>query len=168
MRLDRRHEIDDYLLIKGLVEPRGPEQVPRVDHQINEAETQERLGRDVPSGPGNGLPGRCRGERLRLASCRVDNGGDWIVAELVTGEQVPSLIAINAGQQQRREAVADHDVLDQLTYRELRRRRPVPGVRRQLTHNPFELSRRGVDQLHIPQVSGLRCRAEAYWFTTLA
>ena len=126
MRLDHRHEIDDNSRIKGLVEPRGTEQVPRVDHQVNETERQERSGGDVASGARNGLSRRRRGERLRLASCRLDHGSDWIIPELIIGEHVPSLIAINACQQQRGEAVADHDVLHQLAYRELRRRRPIP------------------------------------------
>jgi hypothetical protein len=93
---------------------------------VHETEPQERSGGDVAFWARNGLPGRRRGERLRLASCRLNHGSDWIIPELITCEHVPSLIAINACQQQRGEAVPNHDVLNQLTYRDLRRRRPIP------------------------------------------
>jgi hypothetical protein len=73
-----------------------------------------------------------------LASCRLNHGSHWIIPELIICEHVPSLIAINACQQQRGVAVPNHDVLNQLAYRDLRRRRPIPGVRWQLTHDPFE------------------------------
>ncbi len=92
-----------------------------------------------PSWAGDGLPGRRRGERLRLASRRLNHGSDWIISELITCEHGPSLVAINACQQQRGEAVPHHDVLNQLAYRDLRRRRPIPCVCGQLTHDPFEL-----------------------------
>jgi hypothetical protein len=55
------HEIDNNSLIKGLVEPRGTEQVPRVDHQVTETEPQEGGGGDVAVWARNGLAGRRRG-----------------------------------------------------------------------------------------------------------
>ena len=129
-----------------------------MDHQVNETEPQERTGGDVAFWAGDGLPGRRRGERLRLVSRRLDHGSDCIISELITCEHGPSLVAINACQQQRGEAVPNHDVLNQLAYRDLRRRRPIPCVRGQLTHDPFELRRRCVDQLHVPQASAGRGR----------
>ena len=97
-----------------------------MDHQVNETEPQVRSGGNVAVRARNELPGRRCGERLCLASCRLNHGSDWIIAELITGEHGPSLVAINACQQQRGEAVPNHDVLNQLAYRDVRRRRPIP------------------------------------------
>lgn len=105
MRLDHPDQIDNNSLIKDLVEPCGTEEVPRVDHQVNETEPQERSGGDAAFGARNRLPLRRRGERLRLASCRLNHGSDWIIPKLITCEDVPSLIAIDACQQQRGEAL---------------------------------------------------------------
>jgi hypothetical protein len=99
------------------------------------------------------MPRRRHGERTCLASCRLNDRSDWIIAELITREPPASLIASNACQQQRGESIPNHNVLNQLTYRDLRRCRPIPRVRWQLTHDPFELSRRCVDQLHVAQAS---------------
>ncbi len=74
--------------------------------------------------------------------------GDWIVAELIARDTRSRLVTINACQQQRSEAVPHHDVLDQLSYRDLRWRRTVPRVRRQLPYDSLEFRRRRVDQLH--------------------
>ena len=97
-----------------------------MDHQVDETEPQVGSGRYVAVRACDGLPGRRRGERLCLASCGLDHGSDWIIPDLVTAEHRPGLIAVNACQQQRGVAIPDHDVLNQLAYRDLRWRRPLP------------------------------------------
>ncbi len=146
--LDHVHEFGDDVWIEGLVELRGMQEVPRVNHEVDKADPQEGGGGDVTLRARKNLAGRCRGERLRLASRRLSDGSGWIRSELVTGEHVPSFSAIDTCQQQGGEAIPDHNVLDQLAYRDLRRRRPIPRIRGQLTHDPFELSRGSIHQLH--------------------
>jgi hypothetical protein len=126
VRLDHLQQTDNNSRIKGLVKPRGAEEVPRVDDQVNETEPQEGIGGYVAVRAGNGLPGRRRGERLSLAPCRLNHSSDWVIPVLITYEHRPSLIALNASQQQRSEAVPNHNVLDQLAYRKVRWRRPIP------------------------------------------
>ncbi|HEY5249611.1 MAG TPA: hypothetical protein VIJ15_14295 [Dermatophilaceae bacterium] len=126
MRFDHRHQTRDNSWIKGLLEPRGTKQVPRVDHQVNETKPQERSSRDVATSARNRLPGRRFGERPSLAACRLDHGSYWITAKLITFGQASGLIAINAGQQQRGEPVAHHNMLDQFAHRDFGRRRPIP------------------------------------------
>jgi len=63
---------------------------------------------------------------LLLLSGGVNHRSDWIVAELIARDTRSSLVAINARQQQRSEAVPNYHVLDQLSYRDLRWRRTVP------------------------------------------
>jgi hypothetical protein len=41
----------------------------------------------------DGLPRWRHGEGVCLASCRLSDGGDWIIAELITRELPASLIA---------------------------------------------------------------------------
>jgi len=126
VRLDERHQPPNNSRIKGLLKPRGTQQVPCVDHQVNETKPQERRGGDVALRAGDRLPGRRCGERLCLAACRLDHGSYWITAKLITLDQASRLIAINDGQQQRGEAVAHHNMLNQLAYRDVRRRRAIP------------------------------------------
>ena len=126
MRFDHRHQTRDNAWIKGLVKRRGTKQVPRVDHQVNETKPQERCSRDVATRARDRLPGRRFGERPSLAACRLDHGSNWITAKLVTFDQVSRLFAISAGQQQRGKTVAHHNMLDQLAYRDVRRRRAIP------------------------------------------
>jgi hypothetical protein len=126
VRLDQRHDTDDSSRIKRVVELRGTQEVPRMDHQVNETKPQVRSSGNVAGWTRNGLAGRRRGERLSLTTCRIDHGSDRIISELITSEHVPSLIAVNACQQQRGEAIPIYDVLNQLAHRDLRRRRPIP------------------------------------------
>jgi hypothetical protein len=153
VRLDELHQGGDDLWIKGLVEARGTEQIPGVDDEIDETQALEGRGGDLALRACNGLPGRCRGERVGLAPRRLDHGGNRIVAQLIAGEHAARRVAFDAGQQQGGEAVAHHHVLDQLAHRDVRRRHPIPCVRGQLSHDPFELRRRRVDQPHIRQAS---------------
>ena len=99
------------------------------------------------------LIGRCGGEGLGLARRRFSHGGDRIGPQLVTREHGPGLVATDASEQERGEAVADHNVLDQFPDGDLRRRRTSPRVRLQSTYDAPELGRRSVDQLHVPHAS---------------
>ena len=126
MRLDHRAQTRDNSWIKGLLEPRGTKQVPRVYHQVDEPKPQKLGSRDVATRACNRLPGRRFGERPSLAACRLDHGSYWITAKLITFDQASGLIAINAGQQQRGEPVARHNMLDQLVYGDVRRRQAIP------------------------------------------
>ncbi len=74
-----------------------------MDHQVNETEAQ-------------------------IASRGNVAVRNWIISEVVTREHGPSLMAIDALQQQRGETVSDHDMLDQPAYGELGRRRPGGGL----------------------------------------
>jgi hypothetical protein len=126
MGLDQLHEIGNNARIKGLLQPCTTQQIPGMDHQVNETEPQERVSRDVPHQARHELPRSCLGERLLLLSRGIDHRGDWIVAELIARDTRSRLVTINARQQQRSEAVPNHDVLNQLSYRDLRWRRTVP------------------------------------------
>jgi hypothetical protein len=50
-----------------------------MDHQIDKPEAQESSRRDIALRPRNQLPRRRPGERLRLASRRLDHGSDRIL-----------------------------------------------------------------------------------------
>jgi hypothetical protein len=96
-----------------------------VDHQVDKSEPQEDSGGDAAPWARDGMPRRRHGEGVCLASCRLSDGSDWIIAELITRELPASLIASNACQQQRGESIPNHNVLNQLPYRDLRRVGPA-------------------------------------------
>ncbi len=158
MRLNGVQNVDNDSWIKGLVQSRATQKVPGVHHEVDETEPQIGSGENVALRTRHELVERRCGERSCLTSCRLDHGTNRIVPKLITAEHGPSLIAINALQQQRGEPVSNHDVLDQLAYRDIRRRRPFPRVRRKLAHDPFELRRRCFDQLHVAQASARTAR----------
>ena len=79
MGLDQTQQIDDNRRIKSLVEVCCAEQVPRVDHEVDEPKPQECGGGDVSLGALNGLLRRGGGERVRLALCGLNHSGDWII-----------------------------------------------------------------------------------------
>ena len=116
MGLDQAQQSDDNRRIKSLVEVCCAEQVPRVDHEVDEPKPQECGGGDVAVRMGNGLLRRGGGERLGLESGRLNHSGDWIIPELITAQHGPSFVSTNACQQERREPIADHNVLNQLAY----------------------------------------------------
>ena len=97
-----------------------------MDHEIDQSEAQERGRRDVANTMGDGLLGWCGGERRCLPKSRLNHRGERIVSELITTESSPGRVAANACQQERREAVPDHNVLNQLAHRDLRWRQPIP------------------------------------------
>ncbi len=68
MRLDQVEQVGNDLRIKGLVQPGGTTEVPGMDHQVNEAEPQERNCWDVTLRTCNELLGRRGGERVSLLS----------------------------------------------------------------------------------------------------
>ncbi|KQY62536.1 hypothetical protein ASD66_12995 [Nocardioides sp. Root151] len=123
MRLDRLQHADNNLRIKGVVEIRGTQEVPRVDHQVDETESHVGSDGNVAVRARDLLPGRCREERLCLAQCGLTHVGDWIISDLGTSEHGLGLVAVNACEQQCGEAVPHHHVLNQLAYRDSRRRR---------------------------------------------
>ena len=158
MRLDCVHHVDNELWIKGLVQSGATQKVPGVNHEVDETEPQIRSGENVAlRARHDPVEGRC-GECSCLTSCRLDHGSNRIIPQLITAHYGPSLVAINAFQQERGEPVSHDDVLNQLAHRDIGRRRPLPRVRRKLTHDPFELGRSCFDQLHVAQASALARR----------
>jgi hypothetical protein len=97
-----------------------------VHHEVHEPKPQERGGGNVAVRVGNELLGWCGRERLCLMTRRLDHRRDWVITELITTEHRPRLVATNAGQQQGREAIADHHMLNQLAHRDLGRGRSIP------------------------------------------
>ena len=127
-----------------------------MDHQVNETEPQERGSRDVPHRARHGLSRSCLGERLLLLSRGIDHRGDWIVAELIARDTRSRLVTINARQQQRSEAVPDHDVLNQLSYRESPMVSAGPMSPQATAVRLVRIPRRRVDQLHPGRIGNHR------------
>jgi hypothetical protein len=68
MRVDHVQEVGDDSQIKRLLQVGGAQEVPRMNHQINEAEPWEGIGRDLTARTCNGLFRCGRGERIPLTS----------------------------------------------------------------------------------------------------
>jgi Glyoxalase-like domain len=154
MGFDQLRETGNDVRIKCLVEPGRMKKVPGMDHQINQTKPLEGSRCDIAFRTGDRLFRRGRGERFCLTTCGLDHGSDRIIPELIPRHKFTGRIAINAGHQERGEAVAHHYVLDQLAHRDVRRRGPIPRVRRESTHDPDELGRRRLDQLHARRLTG--------------
>ena len=146
--LDQLRQPDHHRQVKSLVQARRAKQVPRVDHEINKPEAQERLGRDITVRPRNRLPRGCGCEGQGLEPGRLDHRTHRIVSELIGCEHLPGLDTANPGQQQRRKTVPDHHMLDQRTHRNVRRSQPVPRAGREMTHHSLKLRRCSLDQFH--------------------
>ena len=119
MWFDHTRQPGDHRWVESFIEARRAEEVPRVNHKVDEPEAQERFGRDVAPRAWNWLFRWCGGEGLGLVSPRFGHRGDRVVSELVVCEHVPGLFTTDAGKQERSEAVSHHDVLDQVTHRHL-------------------------------------------------
>jgi len=68
VRLDHLHHTDNDSPIKGLVELRGTQEVPGVNHQVNETEPHVGSGGNISVRTHNELLERCRSERLCLST----------------------------------------------------------------------------------------------------
>ena len=124
-----------------------------MNHKVDETEPQIGGGENVALRTRHELvEGRCR-ERSCLASCRLHHSSNRIIPKLITAHDGPSLVAIDAFEEQCGEPVSHDNVLDQLAHRDVGRRRALPRVRRKLTYDPFELRGRCFDQLHVAQAS---------------
>jgi hypothetical protein len=126
VELDLTQHCDHDRGFKRLIEACAAEEVPRVNHEIDQSEAQERGRRDVAAAMGDEPLGWYGGEGHCLPSCRLNHRGERIVSELITTQLGPSRVAVNACEEERREAVPDHNVLNQLAHRDLRWRRPIP------------------------------------------
>jgi len=99
VRLDQPQDTCHNPRIEGLVKPCSTREVPGVDYEVDQTEPQVGSSGDVAVRAWNRPRRRCRGERVRLASCRVGDGRSRIVPDLITCEQCPCFIAIDARQQ---------------------------------------------------------------------
>ena len=96
--LDQLRQPDHHRQIESLFQARRAEQVPRVDHEINKPEAQERRGRDITVRSRNRLPRGCGCEGKGLAPGRLGHRGHRghrIVSELISCEHLPGLDTAN-------------------------------------------------------------------------